>query len=88
MKPIKIGLRPTQIDFVSTAIAQFINKCPMRFSEPSIADEVLKIDPHDFLELINYIDKNFENELEIQRLKKMFLEAVPENFNKPLMDRL
>ena len=69
MKPIKISLRPTQIDFVSTAITQFINKCPMRFSEPSIEGGVLIIDPHDFLELINYIDKNFENELEVQRFK-------------------
>lgn len=69
MKPIKIKLRPTQMDFVTTAVTQFINKCPMRFSEPSIEDSVLKIDPHDFLELINYIEKNFENELEVQRFK-------------------
>ncbi|MCB0421771.1 MAG: hypothetical protein KDD61_12300 [Bdellovibrionales bacterium] len=43
----------------------------MRFSEPSIKDDVLRIDPHDFLELIHYIEKNFENELEVQRLKKI-----------------
>ena len=86
-KEIKIKLRATQIDFISTALTKFINKCPMRFSEPSIKDDVLRIDPHDFLELIHYIEKNFENELEVQRLKKMFLERIPKIFNKPLIDQ-
>ena len=43
----------------------------MRFSSPEINKGVLSIDPHDFLELIHYIDKNFENELEVMRLKKI-----------------
>jgi len=41
----------------------------MRFSTPEIVKGSLLIDPHDFVELINYIDVKFENELEVRRLK-------------------
>lgn len=67
----KIKLRDSQISFVGEAIERFMEKCPLRFSEPIIENKVLKIDPHDFIELINYIDINFGNELEVQRLKRI-----------------
>ncbi len=83
-KEITIKLNPSQKEFVSAAITKFIDKCPMRFSEPSIKDDVLQIDPHDFLELIHYIDKNFENELEVQRLKKVAVDF--QKSETPLME--
>ncbi len=76
MKEIKIKLRDTQIPFVSSALEKFLKKCPMRFSSPEINKGVLSIDPHDFLELIHYIDKNFENQLEVMRLKKLANDAL------------
>lgn len=51
----------------------------MRFSTPEIVKGSLQIDPHDFLELIKYMDVTFENKLEIQRLRKMFRESIPSN---------
>jgi hypothetical protein len=74
---IKIKLRDSQIPFISSAIEKFLAKCPMRFSTPEIVKGWLRIDPHDFMELLNYIDVNFENKLEIQRLRKMFRDSIP-----------
>lgn len=68
MKHIKIKLRDSQIPFISSAIEKFLAKCPMRFSTPEIVKGSLRIDPHDFLELYQYVDINFENELEVKRL--------------------
>jgi hypothetical protein len=70
-KEIKIKLRDSQIPFIVTALEKFLKKCPMRFSSPEIVKGVLQIDPHDFQELIHYIESNFENELEVARLKKL-----------------
>ncbi|MGE3760184.1 MAG: hypothetical protein AB7H97_20635 [Pseudobdellovibrionaceae bacterium] len=69
-KVITVKLRPHQLNFVTAALAKFLNKCTMRFSAPEIVKGSLQIDPHDFLELIHYVDVNFENELEVKRLKK------------------
>lgn len=66
-------MRDSQIHFISSAIEKFLAKCPMRFSTPEIVKGSLQIDPHDFMELINYIDVTFENELEIARLKKLVI---------------
>ena len=71
-KEIKIMLRAGQIGFIEDALARWSVKCPLRFSEPVIKDGVLKIDPHDFVELGYYIERNFENELEVARLRRMF----------------
>lgn len=77
MKHIKIKLRDSQIPFISSAIEKFLAKCPMRFSTPEIVKGSLQIDPHDFLELLQYMDITFENKLEIQRLRKMFRNSIP-----------
>jgi hypothetical protein len=69
-KEIKIKLRPGQIEFIEKALSRWAEKCPLRFSEPELKEGVLRIDPHDFMELSHYIEKNFENELEVRRLGK------------------
>jgi len=71
MKEIKIKLRDEQAGFVREALSRWSEKCPLRFSEPTLKDGVLKIDPHDFMELTHYIERNFENELEVARLKQI-----------------
>lgn len=71
MKQVKIKLRAEQVGFVQDALSRWSEKCPLRFSEPTLQNGVLKIDPHDFMELIHYIERTFENELEVARLKKM-----------------
>ena len=67
---MKIKLRDSQIEFVEKAIQGFIERCPLRFSEPVVVNNILETDPDDFQELIHYIEVNFENELDVQRLKK------------------
>ena len=75
-KAINIKLRPEQVGFVEKALARWSVKCPLRFSEPEIKAGVLWIDPHDFMELGHYIERNFENELEVARLKRTANDAL------------
>ena len=70
--PKEIKLRAEQVGFVREALSRWSEKCPLRFSEPELKDGVVKIDPHDFMELGYYIERNFENELEFRRLKREF----------------
>lgn len=76
MKEIKIKLRDEQVGFVQEALNRWSEKCPLRFSEPELRDGILKIDPHDFMELSHYIERNFENELEVVRLNRIASEYV------------
>ena len=70
MNELKIKVSANQKEIIEKALVLFGTRA-FRFYEPILADDYLTIDPFDFCELVTCMEKNFQDVMEIFRLKKI-----------------
>lgn len=67
---LKLKISESQEEILRPAIKS-LKSSMFRFDTPSLVEGTLMMDPFDFAQLVTYMERNFKNEMEVFRLKKI-----------------